>query len=114
MKRSIAKHTAVSLACLGWLTAGAIALAQEAPQRQDPYSQDQYSRTSPDQSTNSSSTDTTRPGDSKSDHHRAMKDCVARERADNSGLSESQAKKACHDAMKAEKRNPDHEPQQPQ
>jgi hypothetical protein len=97
------------------LTAGAIALAQEAPQSQDPYSQqDQHSRTAPDPSTSSSSNGTTTSSSGKSDHRASMKDCVARQRAEDSNLSESQAKKACHDALKAEKRNPDHEPQQPQ
>jgi hypothetical protein len=42
-----------------------------------------------------------------------MKDCVARQRAGDSNLSESQAKKACHDALKAQKGNPDNEPQPP-
>jgi cytoskeletal protein RodZ len=111
MKCSIARHTAVSLTCVGWLTAGAVAFAQEAPQSQDQYTQDQYSRTSPNQST-SPSTEATTPSNSKSDHS-AMKDCVARERAENSSLSQSQAKKACHDALKAQKTNPDHEPQPP-
>jgi hypothetical protein len=40
-----------------------------------------------------------------------MKDCVARERAGDSTLSESEAKKACHDALKSEKDNHDNEPQ---
>jgi hypothetical protein len=40
-----------------------------------------------------------------------MKDCVARERAGDNTLSESQAKKACHDALKAQKDNPDTQPQ---
>jgi ubiquitin len=104
MKRNIAKHTAISLTCLGWLTAGAIAFAQEAPQ-----SQDQYSRTSPHQSTSPSSTETTTPSSSKSDHS-AMKDCVARQRASDSSVSESQAKKACRDTLKAQKANPDPQP----
>jgi hypothetical protein len=106
MKRSIAKHTAVSLTCVGLLTAGAAAVAQEAPQ-----SQDQYSRTAPTQTT-SPTAETTTPSSSKSEH-RAMKDCVARERAGNSSLSESDAKKACRDTLKAQKTNPDHEPQPP-
>src|SRR5258708_5818838 len=105
MRRIIAKHTALTLTCVGLLTAGAAAFAQEAPQ-----SQDQYSRTSPSQSTSPSSTEATTPGNSKSDH-RAMKDCVERERAKDSSLSESKAKKACHDQMKAQKQNPDNQPQ---
>jgi hypothetical protein len=42
-----------------------------------------------------------------------MKDCVARERASNSTLSEADAKKACRDAMKAQKDNRNNEPQPP-
>jgi hypothetical protein len=38
-----------------------------------------------------------------------MKDCVARERAGDSTMSESEAKKACHDALKAQSDNQDHE-----
>jgi hypothetical protein len=105
MKRGIAKHTAISLTCVGLLTAGAVAFAQEAPQ-----SQDQYSRPSPNQSTSPSSETTT---SSNKSEHRAMKDCVARERARDSSQSESAAKKACHDALKSQKSNPDHEPQPP-
>jgi hypothetical protein len=109
MKRSIAKHLAASLICVGLLTAGAAAFAQEAPQ-----SQDQYSRTSPHQSTSPSSTETTTPsGGASSSKHEAMKDCVARERASNSTLSESDAKKACREAMKAQKDNRNNEPQPP-
>jgi hypothetical protein len=38
-----------------------------------------------------------------------MKDCVARERAGDSSISESQARKACHDALKDEKADRDDE-----
>jgi hypothetical protein len=107
MKRSIAKHTAVSVTCVGLLAAGAAAFAQEAAQ-----SQDQYSRTSPNQSTSPSSTEQTTPGSkSSSSEQRAMKDCVARERAGDSTLSQSKAKKVCRDQLKAQKENPDNQPQ---
>jgi hypothetical protein len=112
MKRGIAKHTAISLTCVGLLTAGAAAFAQEVPQSQDQYSRTspEYSRTSPEQSTSPSTETTT---SSNKSEHRAMKDCVARERARDSSQSESQAKKACHDALKSQKSNPDYEPQPP-
>ena len=109
MKRSIGNHIAAALTCVGLLTAGAGAFAQEAPQ-----SQDQYTRPSPNQSTSPSSTETTTPsGGPTSSKHQAMKDCVARERASDSTLSESDAKKACRDAMKAQKDNRNSEPQPP-
>jgi hypothetical protein len=109
MKRSIGNHIGAALTCVGLLTAGAGAFAQEAPQ-----SQDQYTRQSPNQSTSPSSTETTTPsGGSTSTKHQAMKDCVARERASNSALSESDAKKACRDAMKAQKDNQNSESQPP-
>jgi len=107
MNRSIAKYTAVSLTCVGLLTAGAAAFAQEAPQ-----SQDQHSRTTPQQSTSPSSTEQTTPGNkSSSSEQRAMKDCVARERAGDGTLSQSKAKKVCRDQLKAQKENPDNQPQ---
>jgi hypothetical protein len=110
MKHSISKHIAASLTCVGLLTAGAAAFAQEAPQ-----SQDQYSRTAPEQTQPTSEPTTpsgksSSPDSANSSKHSAMKDCVARERASNSSLSESDAKKACHDAMKAQKNNPDYQP----
>jgi hypothetical protein len=117
MKRSI-KYTAAAFACVGLLTAGAAAFAQDP---QDPMTQnsahqtqsqqDEYSRSVPNQSTSTSTTTTTSTSKSSSSKHQAMKDCVARERAGDSTLSESEAKKACHDALKAEKDNHDNEPQ---
>jgi hypothetical protein len=120
MKRSIAKYTAASLTCVGLLTVGAAAFAQD-PQdpttqssaQQTQSQQDAYQQPSPSHSTSSSTTTTTTTSksNSPSSKHRAMEDCVARERADNSSLSESDAKKACHDALKAQKDNPDNQPQ---
>ena len=114
MKRSIAKYTAASLTCVGLLTAGAAAFAQDpqdpmtqsaTPQTQS--QQDEYLRPPPNQS-NSTTTTTSKSSSSK---HSAMKDCVARERAGDSTLSEKDAKKACHESMKAQKDNPDNQPQ---
>jgi hypothetical protein len=42
-----------------------------------------------------------------------MKDCVARERSADSSISESDAKKACREAMKAQKDSRNNEPQPP-
>jgi Sec-independent protein translocase protein TatA len=38
-----------------------------------------------------------------------MKECVARTRASNTALTESDARKACHEAMKAQKDSPHEE-----
>ena len=113
MKRDV-KYTAASLMCVGLLAAGAAAFAQDRPgheSAQQVQSQDEYSSTTPDQSTTTSTTTTTSRSDSSSSSkHRVMKDCVARERARDSTMSESEARKACHDALKAQSDNQDNEP----
>lgn len=101
MKRSTLRGTATSLLCVGLLATAGAAVAQETrSQTQDEYSS---STTPPDQSTSRSS----------SDKHAMMKNCVERERAGDSTMSESEAKKACHDALRAERDNPDNEPTPP-
>ncbi|MFL6600354.1 MAG: hypothetical protein ACJ8R9_03410 [Steroidobacteraceae bacterium] len=106
MKRSIAKHTALSLTCVGLLTAGA-AFAQQA-------SPGELSRPVPNRSATPSSAEPMTPAHTASDRgttaNGTMKDCIDRERAKDSNLSESKAKKACHEQMKAQKQNPDYQP----
>ena len=107
------RGTAASLLCVGLLTTGATALAQDTvghESAQQTQNQDEYSSTSPNQSTTTSTTTTTSDSKSSSSRHRVMKDCVARERAGDSTMSESEAKKACHDALKAQSDNQDNEP----
>ena len=113
MKRSIQKYTLAALTSVGLLASGAAAFAQDRPgheSAQQTQSQDEYSSTTPDQSTTTSTTTTTSTSDSSSSKHRVMKDCIARERAGDSTMSESEAKKACHDALKAQSENRDNEP----
>lgn len=113
MKREFAKYTAASLMCVGLLSSGAAAFAQDRPgheSAQQTQSQDEYSSTTPDRSTTTSTTTTTSTSDSSSSKHRVMKDCIARERAGDSTMSESEARKACHDALKAQSDNRDNEP----
>jgi hypothetical protein len=101
------KRTLASLLVVGLICGGTAAYAQQAQQQsstQDEYSQ---SQTTPNQSTTTSTTTTTSKSSSK---HEVMKDCVAREQAGNSTMSTSDAKKACHDAMKAQRDNQDNEP----
>jgi hypothetical protein len=118
MKRSIHKYALAGLLCVGLLASGAAAFAQDRPgheSEQQTRSQDEYSSTTPDQSTTTSTTTTTSRSASSSSKHRVMKDCVARERAGDSTMSESEARKACHDALKAQSDNQDNEPRpQPQ
>jgi hypothetical protein len=108
------RGTATSLLCVGFLTTGVAAFAQDTvghEAAQQTQNQDEYSSTSPNQSTTTSTTTTTSTSKSSSSKHRVMKDCIARERAGDSTMSESEAKKACHDALKAQSENQDNEPQ---
>jgi hypothetical protein len=93
------KRTLASLMFVGLISTGAAAYAQDRMGQdpaQRPSTEDQYSSMAPNQSTTTAST-------SKSSKHEAMKDCVAREQADNSTMSKSDARKACHDALKAQR-----------
>jgi hypothetical protein len=117
MKRTIANNTfrgtAASLLCVGLLTTGAAAFAQETvghESAQQSQNQDEYSSTSPNRSTTNSTTTTTSTSKSSASKNRVMKDCVDRERAGDSTMSESEARKACHDALKAQSENQDNEP----
>jgi hypothetical protein len=101
MNNRILRGVAASLLCVG-LTATGAASAQDArtqSQTQDEYSSSSSSR-SPNQSTSQSSVS----------KQTVMKNCVARERAGDSTMSESEATKACQDALRAERDNPDNEP----
>jgi hypothetical protein len=114
MKRSFhnRKHVgaAALLLCIGSMS-GAAAFAQDRvghESAQQTQNQDEYSSTAPKQST-TSTTSTTSSSKSSSSKHQVMKECVARERAGDSTMSESEAKKACHDALKAQSGNQDNE-----
>ena len=99
MKRRSLCGTAASLLCVGLLTTGA-AVAQDTRQTQEEYSTP---------NTQPSSTQSYSP----SSRQDVMKECVKRERAGDSTMSESEARKACHDALRAERENQDNEPQPP-
>ena len=92
--------TAASLLCVGLLTTGAAVAQDTRSQTQEEYSTP---------NTPPSSTQSYSPS-SKQD---VMKECVKRERAGDSTMSESEARKACHDALRAERENQDNEPQPP-
>jgi hypothetical protein len=93
MKRSTLCSTAASLLCVGLFTTGAAAVAQEARNQTQSQPQPQTREESKQQA--------------------VMKECVERERAGDNTMSESEAKKACHDALRAERENQDNEPQPP-
>ena len=101
------KRTLASLMFVGLLTAGAGAYAQDQSANQPP--------PPPPAGTQSSTTTTTTTSSANmSTKHKALKDCIAREQADNTSMSKSDAKKACHDAMKSQKdaqRNAESQPQ---
>jgi len=99
MKRSTVCSRAASLLCVGLLTAGGAAVAQD----QRSQTQEEYSTPN----TQPSSTQSYSPS-SKQD---VMKECVKRERAGDNTMSETEARKACHDALRAERENQDNEPQ---
>ena len=99
MKRSTLCGTAASLLCVGLLTAGGAAVGQD----QRSQTQEEYSTPN----TQPLSTQSYSPS-SKQD---VMKECVKRERAGDNTMSESEARKACHDALRAERENQDNEPQ---
>ena len=113
MKRSTLCGTSASLLCVGLLTTGGASVAQEMRSQQQ--TQDDYSASSTpsNQSTSTSTTSSSSSSRSSSSQHATMKECVERERAGDSTMSESEARKACHDALRAERDNQDNEPQPP-
>jgi hypothetical protein len=118
MTRSIRKFTAASLMCVGLVATGGAAFAQDTVTH-DYDRQTQTQGTNPSSSPNdststSTSTTATTSNSNSSSKHQIMKDCVARERAGDSTLSESDAKKACHNAMKAQRDNQDNDARTPQ
>ena len=100
MKRRSLCGTAASLLCVGLLTTGAAVAQDTRSQTQEEYSTP---------NTQPSSTQSYSPS-SKPD---VMKECVKRERAGDSTMSESEARTACHDALRAQRENQDNEPQPP-
>jgi hypothetical protein len=83
------KRTIGSVLFVGLLCAGAQAFAQDANQP------DTQTQTSADTSATTH----------MSAQHQRMKDCIAKEQADNSSLSAADAKKACKAQAKAQKSN---------
>ena len=98
MKRSTLRATAASLLCVSLLVAASSAAFAQEPRSQP--APDQYSSTTPsDQSAASTQS--------------MLRECVKRERAGDSTKSESEAKQACEDAMRAKRENRDNEPKPP-
>lgn len=103
MKRTMTCGKTASLLCVGLLTTAGVTVAQDARSQ----AQEQEQNRTP--GTQSSSTRSY----SLSSKRGVMKECVERERAGDSTMSESEAREACHDALRAERENPDNEPQPP-
>ena len=113
MKRFFAQHVASSVLCVGILVTGTAALGQSSTAKgsQSPSQQTQTPGFEPGPGPSGSRWDTTgTPGSMTSQSGKSakqqMEECVARTRASNSALTESDAKKSCHEAMKAKKDNP--------
>jgi hypothetical protein len=106
MKRSTLCGTAASLLCVGLLTTGAAVAQDTRSQTQEEYStQEKYSTPDSQPSFTESYSPSSKPA--------ALNECVRRERAGDSTMSESEARKACHDALRAERENHDNEPKPP-
>src|ERR1700733_11771659 len=110
MKGIFSKYVAGSVLCVGFLVTGTVALAQDSTARgsQSPPQQTQTPGFEPGPGPSGSRWDTTgTPGSMTSQSGKSakqqMKECVARTRASNTALSESDAKKTCQEAMKAQK-----------
>jgi hypothetical protein len=88
MKRIIS-----SLMCAGLMTVGIQAIADDSPP------------------SNSGSNATSTPSTIKV--HKMMKDCMAKQRQANNGMSEEDMKKSCKDQIKAKVDNPDTGDSQP-
>ena len=104
MKRSTLRATAASLLCVGLLVAASsAAFAQEPPRSQA--TPDEYSSKTPppDEAPNKPSAYSPN----------MMRECIKRERAGDSTKSESEAKQACQDALRAKRENHDNEPRPP-
>jgi hypothetical protein len=101
MKRNTLCGNAASLLCVGLLTTGGTAVAQDTRSQ----TQEEYSTPNTQPSSTRSYSPTSKQA--------VMKECVERERAGDGTMSESEARKACHDALRAERENQDNEPQPP-
>jgi hypothetical protein len=116
MKSIFSKYMARSVLCVGLLVTGTAALAQDSTARgsQSPPTQTQAPGFEPGPGPSGSRWDTTgTPGSLTSPSGKSakqqMKECVTRTRASNTALTESDARKSCHEAMKAQKDSPHEE-----
>jgi cytoskeletal protein RodZ len=115
-QKSLTKKSLMIAALLS-LAPGAVVLAQSQTMPSDstppsstaPGSMSSPSRDTTSSSPNAPSTDSTGPAAASSPHQQqathmaskqAMKDCIAKQQADNSGLSTADAKKACKAQMR--------------
>jgi hypothetical protein len=113
MKLISARYRAASLFCVGILLAGTAAPAQDSTVKggQSPPQQTQSPGFEPGPGPTGSRPDTTgTPGSMSAQSGKSakqhMRECVARTRASNTSLSESDARKTCREAIKAEKDSP--------
>jgi hypothetical protein len=117
MKRFFAKCAAGSVLCVAFLVTGTATLAQDSTAKShSPPQQTQTPGFEPGPGPSGSRWDTTgTPGSMTSQSGKSakqqMKECVARTRASNTALTDSDARKACQEAMKAQKDSHQGKPQ---
>jgi hypothetical protein len=107
MKRRSLYGTAASVLCVALVAMGTTAVAQETRTQPTP---DEYSTNQPPDESARPTTESSRTTESASSTQSMMKKCIQRERAGDSNLSESEAKKTCQDAMRDKRENRDNEP----
>jgi hypothetical protein len=119
MRHISTRYTARSLLCVGLLLIGTVAPAQDSTVKgsQSPPQQAQSPGFEPGPGPTGSRPDSTGTPGSMSDQggksaKRHLRECVARTRASNTSLSESDARKTCREAIKAEKDSPHQEKSQ--
>jgi hypothetical protein len=111
MKRFFAKYAAGSVFCVGFLVIGTAAVAQDSTAKSKSPPQQTEQGFEPGPGPSGSRWDTTgTPGSMTSQSGKStkqqVKECVARTRASNTALTESEARKTCKEAMKAQKDSP--------
>jgi hypothetical protein len=108
MKPIFAKYSAGLALCVAFLVTGTAAQAEDS--KKQTAQQAEPSTYQPGPGPTSSRSDTTgTPGamsESRKSAKQQMKDCVAHTRANNTSVSEADAKKTCQEAVKAQKDNP--------
>src|SRR5690348_9785337 len=96
----------IALLAAAWVGAASLSVAQQTPSSQD----NSTTTTTPSTQKEAPTSSSTNPAAASSPHQRQamakgndkmMKDCVAKQRSDHSGMSKSDARKACKEQLKS-------------